>query len=322
MARLPVDRDRILRTLTFWLRPDFVLRVVGRFQRVAGFDRAIALASSAFTALIPLLIFTSAILPRVGGDGAADDIIERYDLDGDAAEAVQEMFSPNAGVEHGDRDLRRPVPAARRAQLHAHDAAAVRADLGAAAAERAQQPQRPGVDRRPDRLQRGHRRDPRRCVDHGPLELASALVLLPLSAAFLIWSGYMLSARRVPLPRSGPVRHRRGACSSAIYSIGASIYMPHLFDSYANRYGVIGVVFALISGALRGDGRDRRLRRARPRGPRRARRASGAASAPSDRRGAQREWDEIITEGRARWAGLREQVERRRGGAARAEGRA
>ena len=83
MPRLPVDRDRILRTLTFWLRPDFVLRVVGRFQRVAGFDRAIALASSAFTALIPLLIFTSAILPRVGGDGAADDIIERYDLDGE-----------------------------------------------------------------------------------------------------------------------------------------------------------------------------------------------------------------------------------------------
>ena len=28
--------ERMVRTLTFWLRPDFVLRVVNRFQRVAG----------------------------------------------------------------------------------------------------------------------------------------------------------------------------------------------------------------------------------------------------------------------------------------------
>ena len=39
------DRERVLRTLTFWLRPEFVLRVVNRFQKVAGFDRAVALAS-------------------------------------------------------------------------------------------------------------------------------------------------------------------------------------------------------------------------------------------------------------------------------------
>ena len=34
-------------------------------------------------------------------------------------------------------------------------------------------------------------------IDNGPLEIASALVLLPLSAAFLVWSGYMLSAKRI-----------------------------------------------------------------------------------------------------------------------------
>src|SRR5205823_778456 len=42
MTRARVDRERISRTLTFWLRPAFVLRVLSRFQRVAGFDRAIA----------------------------------------------------------------------------------------------------------------------------------------------------------------------------------------------------------------------------------------------------------------------------------------
>jgi hypothetical protein len=40
--RRHVNRERVTRTLTFWLRPEFVLRVVNRFQKVAGFDRAIA----------------------------------------------------------------------------------------------------------------------------------------------------------------------------------------------------------------------------------------------------------------------------------------
>ena len=53
-TRARVDRERLRRTLTFWLRPAFVLRAFNRFQRVAGFDRAIALASSALTALIPI----------------------------------------------------------------------------------------------------------------------------------------------------------------------------------------------------------------------------------------------------------------------------
>ena len=54
--RRRVDRERVVRTLTFWLRPEFVLRVVNRFQKVAGFDRSIALASGALTAMIPLTI--------------------------------------------------------------------------------------------------------------------------------------------------------------------------------------------------------------------------------------------------------------------------
>ncbi len=48
-----VDRERVVRTLTFWLRPEFLLRVLNRFQKVAGFDRSIALASGALTAIDP-----------------------------------------------------------------------------------------------------------------------------------------------------------------------------------------------------------------------------------------------------------------------------
>ena len=57
-----LDRERVLRTLTFWLRPAFALRVFHRFQMIAGFDRSIALASSALTAGVPLLVVGGALL--------------------------------------------------------------------------------------------------------------------------------------------------------------------------------------------------------------------------------------------------------------------
>ena len=64
-----MNRERVVRRLTFWLRPEFVLRVVNRFQKVVGFDRSIALASGALTATIPLMIVTSAVAAQLGAGG-------------------------------------------------------------------------------------------------------------------------------------------------------------------------------------------------------------------------------------------------------------
>src|SRR6476620_8157795 len=93
-----VDRERVLRTLTFWLRPAFALRVVHRFQRIAGFDRAVALASSALTALIPLAVVGSAFLARFGYKDVADRLIDREGRTGDVADAVREVVSPASGA--------------------------------------------------------------------------------------------------------------------------------------------------------------------------------------------------------------------------------
>src|SRR4051794_15420497 len=91
------DRSRSFKLLTFWLRPAFALRVVNRFQDIAGFDRAIALASSALTALIPMAIVFGSFFSRIGGKDTATRIIERYNLSGSGAEAVQRMFEPTGG---------------------------------------------------------------------------------------------------------------------------------------------------------------------------------------------------------------------------------
>src|SRR5215204_5218990 len=97
-GRRLANRERAVRTLTFWLRPEFVLRVVSRFQKVAGFDRSIALASGALTALIPLTIVASAFSSQLGGKGTAERIIDRYDLTGGGAEAVENIFAPASGT--------------------------------------------------------------------------------------------------------------------------------------------------------------------------------------------------------------------------------
>jgi membrane protein len=301
-------RERAARTLTFWLRPEFVLRVVNRFQKLAGFDRSIALASGALTALIPLAIVASAFSSELGGKGTAERIIDRYDLTGGGAEAVSDVFSPASGTSTSlgiigflflmvtvlsfSRAVQRLVE-----QTWELDPLSVRntfngvlwiGGLGLYAALS-------GL------LQVA--------LGRSNVDLAAALLALPLSAVFLIWSGWMLSAKRIgrqDLLPFGIV----GSVLLALYSVGAAVYVPHLFSTYATRYGVIGAVFAMISalfcvmvvvvasvaaGREVRDELDRIQRGERP--------------AEDEVR---RQWDEVTAEARSRWDTLRAQIQERR----------
>ena len=119
----------------------------------------------------------------------------------------------------------------------------------------------------------------------------------------------MLSAKRIgrqDLLPFGIV----GSVLIAAYSVGAAVYVPHLFDTYATRYGVIGAVFAMISAlfcamvvlvgsaAAGREVRDEldRIRR-------------GERPAQDE---VQRQWDELTTEARSRWETQRVQIHERR----------
>jgi membrane protein len=300
LTRLP-DRERVVRTLTFWLRPRFVLRVVNRFQKVAGFDRAIALASGALTAIIPLAMVTSTIATHLGGRDTAARIIDRYDLTGGGAEAVTDIFSPPSGSETSiglvgaflvlvavlsfTRGVQRlfeqtwelkPLSVRNSANGLLWIAGLV-AYVGLTGLIH-------GVAGRSD------------------LELTATLLTAPLSAAFLYWSGRVLSAGRIPKAQLVPFA-LIGTALLAAWSVGALVYVPHLFSSYATRYGVIGAVFAMISslfctmvvvvgaaaaGREVADELDRIRRGERP--------------ADDDVR---RQWDEVTAEARLRWDTLR-----------------
>ena len=305
---LPLDRERVRRTLTFWLRPAFVLRVVNRFQRVAGFDRAVALASSALTALIPLTIIAGAVLSGIGAKDPAQRIIERYDLTGGGAEAVTDAFSPAAGAETsvtivGALLLLVAVLSFSRATQRLFEQTwelkplSVRNSfngllwIAGLSAYTALSGWVHGA------------------LDLTRLQIGANLALLPVTAVFLAWSGWILTAKRLAWRSLVPFGIV-AAVLLAVYSTGASVYVPHLFETYATRYGVIGAVFAMISAlfcvmlvvvgsAALGREVGDELGRIRE------------GERPPDNE-IRKEWDALIAESRSRWAVLREQIDRRR----------
>jgi len=240
-----MNRERVVRTLTFWLRPEFVLRAVSRFQKVAGFDRAIALASAALTATIPLMILVSAAASELGGKSTSERIIDRYELTGGGAEAVRDIFAPASGTPTtlgliGLLFLMLAVLSFSRAvqrlfeQTWELSPLSVRNTFNGLLwiAGLAGYLVLSGFIR----TELGGSR----------LELGATLLVMPITAVFLLWSGRMLSAKRIAREDLVPSAVL-GSVLLAVCSVGATVYVPHLFDTYATRYGVIGAVFAMIS---------------------------------------------------------------------------
>jgi uncharacterized BrkB/YihY/UPF0761 family membrane protein len=305
-TRIRVDRERIVRTLTFWLRPAFVLRVLNRFQLVAGFDRAIALASSALTALIPLAILAGAVLPHVQAESTAQWLIDRYGLSGGGADAVRDALAPSTttntdtgligalllviailsfarGVQRlFERTWELPPLSVRNTVNDLLWIAGLIAYLVIS-----------GVTHRE--------------IGHGRVQVAANLLLTPVTAIFLLWSGHVLSARRIALKSLAPFAVI-ASLVLAVYLAGAAVYVPHLFSSYASRYGAIGAVFAMISAlfgfmlalvASAAIGREvfDELGRIR------------VGERPPDDE-VRREWDTFMTQTRARWQTRRDQIDR------------
>ncbi len=280
-----------------------MLRVVNRFQKVAGFDRSIALASAALTATIPLTILISAVSSELGGKDTADRMIDRYELTGGGAEAVRDIFSPSSGTETtlgivGFLFLVVAALSFSRAVQRLFEqtwelsplsvrntfngllwiggltvylvlSGVIHGELG-----------------------------------RGDLELTAALLDAPVTAVFLVWSGRVLSARRIPRQDLIPFAIV-GAALLALCSVGAAVYVPSLFSTYATRYGVIGAVFAMLSAlfcmmvavvASAAAGREVRDELDRIR----------RGEKPADHE-VQRQWDQVTAEARSRWDTLRGQ---------------
>lgn len=278
-----------------------MLRVVNRFQKVAGFDRSIALASSALTALIPLSLVAGKLVPRHGQESAAERVIERYDLTGGGAEAVRDMLAPAA------------EPSASLGLLGAFFLLLALLSFTRAVQRLFEQT----WELKPLSVRNSlngllwiggltvyaavtgylHTRG------DSELELTTTLATVPVSVIFLSWTGRVLSAKRLERADLLPFA-LLASVLTGVYSVGAQVYLPHLFDTYATRYGVIGAVFAMISALFciavilvgsAAAGREVHVELQRIRRGERL---------PEDE--VRRQWSEVTAEARSRWHRLRE----------------
>ncbi|WP_329492849.1 YhjD/YihY/BrkB family envelope integrity protein [Kitasatospora herbaricolor] len=282
---------------------------MNRFQKIVGFDRSMALASSALTSLIPFTILGAAVLSRFGSEDVASRIISRYSLTGGGAEAVRSLFTPTTSEADpgvgvlGALFLMISVLSFTRAAQRLFEQTWELKPLS--------------VRNTPNGLwwilslaaYLTVTSWIRVLFGNGRLELGAALCSAPVTGAFLCWTGWILSARRIPRHLLLPFGIVASVLTAA-YSMGASLYLPRLFSSYATRYGSLGAVLALISalfGAMLvivasaalgrevGDELDR-IRRGRR---------------PADDE-VRRQWANVVDQTRSRWHTAREQISRRR----------
>ena len=203
-----------------------------------------ALASSALTALVPLAILGSAVLSDFAHYDSAERIIKRYSLTGAGAEAVNSLFSP-AGDKRERGHHRGGVPDHLGAELRASLAEALRNTWG---------------------LKPLSVRNTRNglwwiltlggyavvtgwlsaVLGGSGLDLVTAASEASVTAVFLVWSGWILSAKRISWPDLIPFGVA-AAVLTVVDSVGATLYLPRLFTSSVSRYGVVGAVFAMIS---------------------------------------------------------------------------
>ncbi|MEU9045586.1 MULTISPECIES: YhjD/YihY/BrkB family envelope integrity protein [unclassified Kitasatospora] len=268
-----------------------------------------ALASGALAALVPLAMLTSALLGLVGHQDVANPLIRRYGLTGGGAEAVRQLFSSATDATAGEGVLETlflvisVLSFTRSAQR---------------LFEQTWQLKPLSVRNTPNGLRwvlvllaylvvTGWLRVE---LGRGRLELTVSLCQAPLTAGFFLWSGRLLSAQRIAWRELLPFAVV-GAVLTSAYSVGATVYLPHLFDSYTTRYGPVGAVVAMISalftvmlvvvgsaalGREVGDELGRIRRGQRP---------------PHDE--VLREWESLVEQIRSHWRPAREQFSRHHG---------
>jgi membrane protein len=243
------------------------------FVRLQGFDRAVALAGQAFTALIPLLIVYTAVVSRATGRDFADQLIEVFGLTGSAADSFKRAFAPAGAVESqvsaiGFLLLIGSALSFTRALQRLYQLSWQQPSLGLRAAKW-------GLIWIGLVIVVLTVRPPMLSWSHGVLRLALSIAF---TAAIWLFTPFVLLARRVDWHRLVPTALLTSVGMTAL-SVCSAVWMPRTVASSAAQFGVIGIAFALLSwlvaagvvlvlaasGGVVVQGRlDRRRRRRRP----------------------------------------------------------
>jgi membrane protein len=239
------------RFLPLWQRVAKLLpfRALRRFAAINGNNRMIIVASQAFTAVVPLLLVIASIATHEENNRLADDLVKRFRLNGQAAVALETLFSRPPDTAGGFGVLSIVLLLFSVLSLAKTLQGIFEAAWGLPAS--------------------GYRG-----IVYGAcgtalfvLELALATLLTSLlrrtpggpvttwlahlAESVLLWLlvQYVLLSRRIPWRRLVPGAVLAGVGQVVIAAYSA-IIMPGLIASNSARYGVIGVSLALITWLL------------------------------------------------------------------------
>jgi len=214
---------------------------LARFIALQGFDRAVALAGQAFTALIPLLIVYGSVTSKASGRDFADSLIDRMDLSGAAAASLKQAFTPSAEAQStisvlGAVILVFSALSFTRALQRLYQLAWSQPSLGMRAAKW-------GLIWLAIVVVTATLRPLVLGPLHGVAELG-----LSLAVSTLLWlvTPYVLLGRRVAWARLAPTALLTAIGMGAV-SLASAIWMPHSVATSAAEFGTIGIAFALLS---------------------------------------------------------------------------
>lgn len=245
---LPVSvvGDGWVARLLRWAVASLPFRCFSRFGAIGGRDRALVLAGQAFIAFIPLLILVSVIASSSAGGALPEQMVTRFHLSGDAADAMRTLFarppeSDGALTVIGAVVLLASLLSFTRALQRTYEAAwglgprGVRGTLTGLAGIALLLSQILLLSLLVSLLSGGLGE-----------RVGSTVLRAVVGIPFWLALQYVLLSGRVPWRALLPGAVVMGIGQSLI-SLGSAVWMPHLISTNAARYGTIGVTFALLS---------------------------------------------------------------------------
>lgn len=216
------------------------------FFRMRAIDRALALASKLFIALLPLSILITAL---VNGQSFGDELVDRFGLTGAGARAARSLFAAPEQVQAAVGVLGIVILVS---SVHSLASAVQRLYLDC-------------WNLRPDRRATQGRllwlatllvwvavlSGAREALEEEHARALSWVVAGLGGGAFFLWTPYLMLGRRVPSRALIPTALWTGL-AIAVLAVGSDLVMPDLVSHNTRRYGMVGLTFSLVSWLFSG----------------------------------------------------------------------
>lgn len=221
-----------------------VREIIRRYVDVGAIERGVAIGSQAFTALLPMLMLYTALVPTREGVSFTDALVSRFHLEGAEAAALRAAFHPAEGL--GE------------ARSSTSAIGVVLLIIAALSFTRTMQrlyERCYGLDRL------GFKGTPygllwlvvlgipavvRGLVGNHLTGAWLLLALLTLNSISWFLTPVILSSRRLTCRRVAPTAIITGIAMTVL-GVASAYWLPHSVAVSASEYGIIGVAFALIS---------------------------------------------------------------------------